>query len=128
MGMKGMGGGSQGGGGGGGGVSGGVTPFSCYNPRSGASSMLHPSHGSIADQFQLSPAAQAASRMYFNSQFFPQMGGMAGMVGGGLPHHHTTNNTMHSMNMLYMDSLGRQEHCGSGRTDSSLFLEHSMPD
>ena len=47
--------------------------------------------------------------MYFNSQFFPQMGGM-------MPAHPGMQNSMHSMNMnmLYMDSLSRQEQCSSG--------------
>ena len=64
---------------------------------------------------------QAASRMYFNSQFFPQFsaqGGVAGMMGGSgaLASHGPANNSMqHSMNMLYMDSLQRQEHCSSGQ-------------
>ena len=64
--------------------------------------------------------------MYFNSQFFPQFsgvqGGVAGMMGGAgggaLSSHPASNNSMqHSMNMLYMDSIQRQEHCSSGEYD-----------
>jgi hypothetical protein len=55
--------------------------------------------------------------MYFNSQFFPQMGGMMaahpGMQG--------SMGSMHSMNMLYMDSLNRQDQ-GSSGTGSELWF------
>ena len=96
-----------------------ANPFSYYNPKAG--SMFPPSSMSsmsMSDQFSLSSAAQAASRMYFNSQFFPQFTqGVGGVMGGtgSLPTHHSPNNSMHSMNMLYMDSLQRQEHCSSGK-------------
>jgi len=100
-----------------------ANPFSYYNPKAG--SMFPPSSMSsmsMTDQFSLSSAAQAASRMYFNSQFFPQFTqGVGGVMGGtgSLPTHHTPNNSMHSMNMLYMDSLQRQEHCSSGELEKN---------
>ena len=74
--------------------------------------------------------------MYFNSQFFPQFsaqGGVAGMMGGSgaLASHGPANNSMqHSMNMLYMDSLQRQEHCSSGqsvRTKKLIILKTITP-
>merc|ERR1719445_2561049 len=90
-------------------------PFSYYNSKAG--SMFPPSSMSLSDQFSLSSAAQAASRMYFNSQFFPQFGqgGVAGMMGGagslsGHPSPGNSSAVQHSMNMLYMDSIQRQEH------------------
>jgi len=100
-----------------------TNPFSYYNHKA-AGSMFPPSSMSsmsMSDQFSLSSAAQAASRMYFNSQFFPQFTQGAGVMGGAgsLPTHHTPNNSMHSMNMLYMDSLQRQEHCSSGELDKN---------
>ena len=65
---------------------------------------------------------QAASRMYFNSQFFPQFGqgGVAGMMGGAVSHPGTGTSVQHSMNMLYMDSIQRQEHCTSGKSTFKL--------
>lgn len=101
-------------------------PFSYYNHKAGA--MFPPSSMSsmsMSDQFSLSTAAQAASRMYFNSQFFPQFsaqGGVAGMMGGSgaLSSHGPANNTMqHSMNMLYMDSLQRGDQCSPGELEKS---------
>ena len=83
---------------------------------SGSSSAM-----SMSDQFSLSSAAQAAaSRMYFNSQFFPQFGQLNGQPGmmGAAGHHNTNNSMQHSMNMLYMDSIQRQEHCSSGNYSS----------
>ena len=70
---------------------------------------------------------QAASRMYFNSQFFPQFGqgGVAGMMGGAVSHPGTGTSVQHSMNMLYMDSIQRQEHCTSGKTRSYNVLVSS---
>ena len=70
---------------------------------------------------------QAASRMYFNSQFFPQFGqgGVAGMMGGAVSHPGTGTSVQHSMNMLYMDSIQRQEHCTSGKTRSYIVLVSS---
>lgn len=67
--------------------------------------------------------------MYFNSQFFPQFtaqGGVAGMMSGSgsLSSHGATNNSMqHSMNMLYMDSLQRQDHCSSGQCTTFFSFE-----
>ncbi len=55
--------------------------------------------------------------MYFNSQFFPQMGGM--MAG-----HPGMQGSMHSMNMLYMDSLNRQDQCSSGTGHAGLHAQH----
>jgi hypothetical protein len=57
--------------------------------------------------------------MYFNSQFFPQMGGMMAAAAASHHHHPGMQNpaAMHSMNMnmLYtMDSLARQDQCNSG--------------
>ena len=62
--------------------------------------------------------------MYFNSQFFPQFGqgGVAGMMGGAVSHPSTGTSVQHSMNMLYMDSIQRQEHCSSGKTRSFELL------
>ena len=62
--------------------------------------------------------------MYFNSQFFPQFGqgGVAGMMGGAVSHPGTGTSVQHSMNMLYMDSIQRQEHCSSGKTRSFELL------
>jgi hypothetical protein len=55
--------------------------------------------------------------MYFNSQFFPQMGGM--MAG-----HPGMQGSMHSMNMLYMESLNRQDQCSSGTGHAGLHAQH----
>ena len=65
--------------------------------------------------------------MYFNSQFFPQFGqgGVAGMMGGAgsLSAHPSPGNSsavQHSMNMLYMDSIQRQEHGAQGELETYL--------
>ena len=100
------------------------------------------------DQFSLSSAAQAASRMYFNSQFFSpggvMGGGMPGMMGAGVPgvaavgaqhsalsqhaHQAAANSSMHSMNMLYMDSLQRQEPCSpSKRLEDTNSAQSKLP-
>ena len=69
--------------------------------------------------------------MYFNSQFFPQfgqsgVGGVASMMGGS----HSANNTsmQHSMNMLYMDSIQRQDPCSPGRNIVKLLLHKLYED
>ena len=71
--------------------------------------------------------------MYFNSQFFPQFGqgGVAGMMGGAgslSGSHPSPGNSavQHSMNMLYMDSIQRQEHASQGEfTFYKAFLANS---
>jgi hypothetical protein len=66
--------------------------------------------------------------MYFNSQFFPQMGGMMAAAAAGHHHPGMQNPAMHTMNMnmnmLYtMDSLARQDQCNSGQLeDPCLFF------
>jgi len=91
-----------------------------YSHRMG----LHPTAASMAmtaDQFSLSSAAQAASRMYFNSQFFNHSG-MGGVMGGHTVGQHPSGqhgSVQHSMNMLYMDSLQRGDQCSPGELEKS---------
>ena len=68
--------------------------------------------------------------MYFNSQFFPQFGqgGVAGMMGGAgsLSAHPSPGNSsavQHSMNMLYMDSIQRQEHGAQGELERENYKQ-----
>lgn len=71
--------------------------------------------------------------MYFNSQFFPQFGqgGVAGMMGGAgsLTAHPSPGNSsavQHSMNMLYMDSIQRQEHGAQGELEDKVKANWQM--